>query len=141
MRWLDGGLVGVPDHRPAFRGELGFGLGQPAQLAVEHGGGHRPGAAAIAPAALRRIGTEHNGDGRQAGLAREPGVDPPPLRVEAERVDDRVQAAPQPGRDDLVEQGEGVGGRVQIVLAAADHAAQLVGGDDLGLPVPGRCPG
>ncbi len=74
--------------------ELGFGLGQPAQLAVEHGGGHRPGAAAIAPAALRRIGAEHNGDGRQAGLARELGVDPPPLRVEAERVDDRIQAAP-----------------------------------------------
>ena len=63
-----------------------------------------------------------------------------PGRVEAQGVDDRGQAPAHPGRHDLVEQCEGVGGRLQVVLAAAHHGAQLVRGDHLLRAVPGGGP-
>src|SRR5580704_13864178 len=72
----------------------------------------------------------------------------PLLRAKAQRVHHRGQAAAQPGRHDVVEQGERVGRRVQVVLTAADYRAQPVGGDHLvravvlrgpdRLPRPGR---
>ena len=51
--------------------------------------------------------------------------------VEAERVDHRRQPSLQASGDDLVEHGERVGRRTQIVLGLADDCTQRVAGDDL----------
>ena len=65
---------------------------------------------------------------------------PPAYGVQAERVDDGGQPASHPAGDDQVEQRERVRRGVQVVPTAADDAAQVVGGDDLGaavaLPAP-----
>ncbi len=87
-------------------------------------------------AALRR---RHSSSGvsrqhQHRGQARRPrGREPPaaPGGVEAEGVDHGRQPPAQPGRDDRLEQGERVGGRVQVVGPAAHDTAQGVGRDDL----------
>src|SRR5262249_44738458 len=57
-------LVSVAYHHPALRSDLRCDVGHPAQLAVEHGGRHGPGAAAVPAAALGGIGAEQHGYGR-----------------------------------------------------------------------------
>ena len=91
------------------------------KLAVEHGRGHRPIACAITAAALRRIGVDEHGHGRHAVSPGKLQVAAAPRRVKAQRVHHRGQAAAEPGRHYLVEQGEGVRRCVQVVLAAADE--------------------
>ena len=61
---------------------------------------------------------------------------PAPLLVEPEGVDDGGEAAAQPAGHDQVEQCERLGRGVEVVASAADQAAQVVRGDDLGRPVP-----
>ena len=51
--------------------------------------------------------------------------------LEAGRVDDRRQPAPQAPLDDEVEDVEGVLARADVALAGADDGAQAVGRDDL----------
>ena len=89
---------------------------------------------------LERCREDHR-HGRDTGRAGE--LDPvrPARLVEAERVDDRREPAPEPGRDDRVEHRERVVARRDVVLGLADHPAQAVarhdlgGGEALGRPV------
>ncbi len=92
--WLDHGLVGLGDDRPAFARDLVRGLGHPAQLAVERSGRHRNGSVTVPAPALARVRVEQHGDGRQLGQARELELAAPPDRIQAERIDHGVQAAP-----------------------------------------------
>ena len=108
----------------------------PPQLAVERGRGHGLAAGAVPAAALGRIGAEEHGDRGQAAGPGQLQVAAAPRRLQAERVDDRGQAAAQPGRHDVVQQGERVVRRVQVVLTAADHGPQPVGRDHLLRAVP-----
>ena len=129
------------DHVPALGGDLGRYRGHPPQLAVQDGGGHRPVPRPVAGPALRRAGLQQHRDRGQAHAPGQFPLRPAAGRIQPERVHHRGQAAAQPGRDDLVEQAERVRGGGQVMLTAADDAAQLVRGDDLGGPVAGRCPG
>jgi len=85
----------------------------------------------VAAPAKGRWDVEGDDHGRQMLPATELEVAESSLAVQAERVDDGRQASADPARDDLVEQREGVLRRVQVVPAAADDAAQVVGGHDL----------
>jgi hypothetical protein len=113
----------------------------PPELPVQDRGGHAAVPLRVAAAAERGIGVEQHGHGRQPGLPGGLELGAPPRRVEAERVDHGGQAALQPGRDDLVKQGERVRRGVQVMLTAAGDAAKLVGGHDFLRPVPGPRPG
>ena len=96
----------------------------------------------VAAPALVAGRVEQDGDRRQPGCAR-------PRRasairrvgVQAEGVDDGGQPAAEPGGDDAFEQVEGVGRGVEVVRAAADDAAQVVGGHDLRAAVARGGPG
>ena len=85
------------DHQiPAFRGDL-----RPRPRASGAAGRRAPRQApasrgAVPPPALGRVGAEQHGHGRQARPAGELKVGTAPLGVEAQRVDDGGQAAPQP---------------------------------------------
>ncbi len=79
----------------------------------------------------RRRRVEHDRDARHAG-GRRPITPPPALvGVETERVDDGGELATEPAGDDVVEQGEGVGGCGEVVLALTDERAQRVARNDL----------
>ena len=58
-----------------------------------------------------------------------------PNRVQPEGVDDDGEPAPGPPLDDLVEDPEGVVGRVEVGRPAAHHRAERVGGHDLDLAI------
>ena len=79
--------------------------------------------------------------GSRAAWAR-PSQRAAPVGVEPQGVDDRGEAAPEPRRDHLLEDVEGVVGGVEVVRSAADDAAEGVGRDDLlaavALGGPGR---
>ena len=78
--------------------------------------------------------------GSPAARAAAPSQALPLRRVETEGVHDRGQAAAEPGGDDRLEDGERVGRGVEVVRAAAQDAAQGVGGDDLLVAVAGGRP-
>ena len=86
-------------------------------------------------------GVHDHQHGGQPGRPGQPQVVVAPVGVQTEGVDHGGQPAPGPGGDDLVEQVEGLGRRVQVGRSAADDCPQRVGGDDLGGPEPGRGPG
>ncbi len=92
------------------------------------------------PAHFGWSGERHH-DARHARGEGQVEVATPPGRVETQRVDDSGEAPAQTAGDDQVQQPEGVRGRVEVVPATADHGAQVVGGDDLGLSVPRLGPG
>ena len=104
-------------------------------LLGQHPGRDRPVTGSVAPAAQRRRGVERDHDRWQSGRARLRELLAPAYDVETQRVDDRRQSAAQPAGDDLVEQRERIRGRVEVVTAAADDRAQVVGGHDLGRAV------
>ena len=88
-------------------------------------------ALAVAPAHDGGGRVEHDGVGRHPVALgdRAPGV--AAAALEAGRVDDGRQAAPQAPLDDQVEDVEGVLARADVALAGADDGAQAVGRDDL----------
>ena len=88
------------------------------------------GPGAVAGAALGRRGVERDGDARQPVPAGRGEPAAPALGVQAERVDHGGEPARQPLADDVVEQGERVGARGDVVLAGADERAQAVAGHD-----------
>ena len=117
----------------------------PAQLAVEHGGGHRAGAGAVPALALGGRGGEQDGDGRQPGRAGElelgPGAWPGPARACPRRWSARAAA----GRR---RSGRAARTRPRRRPGHARRCRRRRGavrGDDLGLPVarlrPGRLAG
>ncbi len=103
----------------------------PLELAGQRRGGDGPVARGVAAAALGVGGREDRDHGRQSGLAR--GGQPAVRRsASSPRVSTTV-VRPRPSRAATIglQQGERVGGGVEVVRPAADHAAQRVGGDDL----------
>ncbi len=115
--------------------------GDGGELAREDAGRDRALASGVARTAYGRRRVEDDGDGRKPCS---PGRGQPAAaagHVGAERVDDSGQAAPDAGRDDLLEKGERVDRGVEVVLTAADDRAQQVRGDDLGGAVARRRPG
>ena len=70
-------------------------------------------------------------------VARHPvalGHDPPLLALDgigAERIDDRRQLAPESALDDVVEHGERIGRRTQVVLALTHQRPEPVAGNDM----------
>ena len=145
VRSLGLSLPGGCHQVPSLAADLFGGRSHPPQLARQHRGRHRHTARSVPAAALRRIGVEEHGDGGRAAAPGERQVATAPRRVQAQRVHHGGQAAAQPGRDYLVEQGESVGRRIQVVLAAAHQCAQPVRRDHLVRTVmlrrPGRLPG
>lgn len=95
----------------------------------------------VALAAYGRARAQQHGHGWQPCPPRELPLITAPRSVLAERVDHGRQAPPQARGDDLVEQGEGVGRCLKVVLSAAHDAPQLVGGDYFLRPVPPCRPG
>jgi hypothetical protein len=63
-------------------------------------------------------------------------VRPAAIGIQTKGVNNGVETAPQPGRNDLIEQREGIGGSIKVVLAAADDGAQLIRADDFRRAVP-----
>jgi hypothetical protein len=148
MRGLGAGLPGGCHQVPSIAADLVGGRQHPPQLARQHRRRHRHTAGTVPAPALRRIGVDQHGDGGHAAAPGERQVATAPHRVEAQRVHHGGQSAAQPGRDYLVEQGESVGRRIQVVLAAPHQRAQPVRRDHLirtvmlgrpgGFPGPGR---
>ena len=136
LRRAQGALVARLDHDqvPALLLDLGDQPADAPELLGDHRRRHRPVAVPVAPPAQRRRGVEHHQHGRQPGGPGHPQVVPAAVRVQPEGVDHRGQAAAGAGGDDLVEQVEGLGGRVQVGGSAAHHRPQRVRGDDLGGP-------
>ena len=96
------------------------------------GGRHRPVARGVAAAALGVRGVEHDGDRRQPGRAGRVAASRAPASASRPRVSTTV-VSPRPSRAATIRSrsGERVGRGVEVVRAAADDAAQGVGGDDL----------
>jgi hypothetical protein len=127
VRGLGPGRLGAYDQVPSLAADLRDSRPHPPQLGVEHRRGHGPVACPVTAAALQRVGVDEHRDGGHPAAPGQLQVATAPPRVKAQRVHHRGQAAPEPGRDYLVEQGKGVGGRIQVVLAAPDQRAQPVG--------------
>ena len=119
------------DDVPALTRQGGLDVPDRPELAGEDRRRDRPVAGSVAAPALGLRGGQQHGHGRQPGgpTCGQPGQ--PASGIGAEGVDHRAQAASQPGGHDRLQEGERVRRGVQVVRAAADHAAQRVGGDDL----------
>ena len=116
---------------PGFAGDVGPDVRPSAELVGDDIRTHCDLARAVATAALPRRRVEHDRDARHAGRRR-PITPPSPLvGIETERVDDGCEAAVEPAGDDVVEQGESVGGCGEVVLALTDERAQRVARNDL----------
>jgi hypothetical protein len=89
-----------------------------------------PVAVALLAEALRQV--EHDRDGQEVVPARQLDQRPPRLRLDVGRVDDRQTAPGHPRAGDVVEELEGVVGRVLGVLVVGDQPAAEVGRHDLG---------
>jgi hypothetical protein len=124
------------DDIPALGLDLSRGHCHRPQLGVEHPGRDGRVPAPVAPPAQRRLGVEQHGDRSHPRAPGQFEIAAPAGRVQAQRVHDRRQAAPGPCGDDLVEQRERVGRRGQVMLAAADDGAKLIGGHDLLRAIP-----
>lgn len=107
MRGLRRPLPCGGHHIPALGGDLGRGGPHPPQLAVQHRRWHWHVAAAIAAAALRRVGIEQHGGGRHASAAGRLQVAAATRLVQAQGVHHRGQATAQPGRHDLIRRHRG----------------------------------
>ena len=102
-----------------------------ASWAGQDPGGHGPGPAPVAgPAHLGR-GVEQHGVAGHLVPAGQGEVGGPPLRVQAEGVDDGEQAPGEPAIDDEVEHREGVGAGPLVVPGHADQRPQGVRRHDL----------
>jgi hypothetical protein len=130
----------LEDPVPALVGQHRAQRAERADLLGEHRGGHGPVPVGVAPPAQlgRRVERDdHGGQPVRAGQVEPP---PPSYVVQTEGVHDGAEPASHPAADDQVEKGEGLRRGIQVVPAAPDDAAQVVGGDDLGRPVAGPGP-
>ena len=133
------------DLVPGFSGQ-GFGdCVEGLELVGQHPRRHGPVTGPVALSAQRGGRVEGDHDRRKARGSGLRELLRPAYDVEAQRVDHGREPATQPPGDDLVEQREGVRRCVEVVPAAADDRAQVVGRDDLRSPVallrPRRLPG
>ncbi len=112
-----------------------------AQLVGEHLGRHRSVTSGVpGPAELGgRVERDRHGGETVLPCV----VDPPgtPYGIQTQGVHDRGEATAHAARDDQLQQRERVLRGVQVVAAAADHAAQVVRRDDLRGAVPLLRPG
>ena len=119
------------DDVPALVRQGGLDVPHRPQLPGQHRRRDRPVASGVAATALGLRGGQQHRHGRQPGGPARGQPGQPPGGIGAEGVHHRAQPAAQPGGHDRLQQGERVRRGVQVVRAAADHAAQRVGGDDL----------
>ena len=94
----------------------------------------------VAGEALLQGQVEDDRHGGQVGRCRRAEEFAPRPRLDARRVDDGEIAGTEPIRERPVEGTERAPARPLVILAAADAAPELVGGEDLrgGEPAPGE---
>ena len=131
---LGGGAILLDDHYLVPVLILGC-LEERADLAQLVGEGRCrdwPVARSVALTADRGSSVHDHQHCRKSGRACEMPVGCPPLLIQPEGVDHRGQRALAPRGNDLIEQSEGVRGRLQVGRTAANRCPQCIGTHDLG---------